>query len=70
LVNGHPFQAPSIPVLLQILSGTPAGQLMPADSIFPLEKNKVVEISIPGGAAGGPVCPALCKWPLTRLTIA
>jgi hypothetical protein len=56
LVNGVPFSAPSVPVLLQILSGTPAGSLMPNGSVVPLAKNQSVEIVIPGGAAGGPVC--------------
>ncbi|KAI0049487.1 multicopper oxidase [Auriscalpium vulgare] len=55
LVNGQSFTAPSVPVLLQILSGTSnASDLLPSGSIYALEPNKVVEVTIPGGAAGGP----------------
>ncbi|KAI0030502.1 laccase [Vararia minispora EC-137] len=54
LVNGVPFQAPSVPVLLQILSGTPANSLLPSGSVFSLARNKTVEISIPGGVIAGP----------------
>jgi iron transport multicopper oxidase len=54
-VNGQPFVAPSVPVLLQILSGTPPASLMPTSNIYSLQRNKVVEISIPGGVLGGPV---------------
>ena len=47
---------PTIPVLLQILSGTQnASNLLPSGSIYGLAANKSVEISIPGGAVGGPV---------------
>jgi len=53
-VNGQPFVAPSVPVLLQILSGTPPASLMPTSNIYSLQRNKVVEISIPGGVLGGP----------------
>ncbi|KAH9074384.1 laccase [Lactarius deliciosus] len=54
-VNGVPFQAPTVPVLLQILSGAKnASQLLPAGSIYGLAPNKSVELTIPGGAVGGP----------------
>ncbi|KAI0062732.1 laccase [Artomyces pyxidatus] len=54
-VNGVSFEPPSMPVLLQILSGTSsAASLLPAGSVYGLEPNKVVELVIPGGAAGGP----------------
>ncbi|KAI0035616.1 laccase [Vararia minispora EC-137] len=54
-VNGVPMQSPSVPVLLQILSGnTTASNLLPSGSVYTLERNKVVEIVIPGGAAGSP----------------
>ena len=43
----------SVPVLLQILSGTPANQLMPQKSIYTLEANKSVELTIPGGVLAG-----------------
>ncbi|KAI0030501.1 yellow laccase [Vararia minispora EC-137] len=54
LVNGVPFVAPSVPVLLQILSGTPPASLMPERSLYTLPRNKIVEISIPGGVLAGP----------------
>ena len=55
-VNGAPFVAPDVPVLLQILSGAQnASSLVPAGSIYGLERNKSVELVIPGGALGGPV---------------
>jgi hypothetical protein len=54
-VNGVTYEAPDVPVLLQILNGANASELLPEGSIYPLEANKSVEISIPGGAPGGPV---------------
>jgi iron transport multicopper oxidase len=55
-VNGVSFKPPSVPVLLQILSGTTnASDLLPAGSIYGLGRNKTVELTIPGGAVGGPV---------------
>ncbi|KAH9998722.1 laccase [Russula vinacea] len=55
LVNGVVFDPPTIPVLLQILSGAKnASQLLPAGSIYGLDPNKSVELTIPGGAIGGP----------------
>jgi iron transport multicopper oxidase len=56
-INNVSFIPPSVPVLLQILSGsTQASQLLPKGSVFSLPRNKVVEISIPAlGAVGGPV---------------
>ncbi|KII87726.1 hypothetical protein PLICRDRAFT_176505 [Plicaturopsis crispa FD-325 SS-3] len=48
-VNGVAFVPPSVPVLLQILSGARnATDLLPNGSVYPLPRNKVVEISIPG----------------------
>ena len=56
LVNGVTFEPPGIPVLLQILSGAKnASDLLPAGSIYGLGLNRSVELTIPGGAAGGPV---------------
>ena len=50
------FQSPSVPVLLQILSGKQkASDLLPAGSIYGLEANKSVELTIPAFALGGPV---------------
>ncbi|EIM85733.1 laccase [Stereum hirsutum FP-91666 SS1] len=53
-VNGVPFVPPTVPVLLQILSGAQRAQdLLPAGSIYSLAPNKSVELVIPGGAVGG-----------------
>ncbi|KAI0248016.1 laccase [Lactifluus subvellereus] len=59
LINGHTFEAPTVPVLLQILSGAQsASDLVPAGSIYSLGPNKSVEITIPAlnsaTKAGGP----------------
>jgi len=49
-LNNAPFLPPSVPVLLQILSGaTAASSLMPSGAIIPLIANKTYEINIPGG---------------------
>jgi len=54
-VNGVPFEPPSVPVLLQILSGTQkALDLLPKGSIYELCANKSVELTIPGGASDSP----------------
>lgn len=56
-VNGASFVPPTVPVLLQILSGAQTAQdLLPPGSVYTLPPNKSIEISIPGGTAvGGPV---------------
>ncbi|KAF5380268.1 hypothetical protein D9757_008201 [Collybiopsis confluens] len=50
------FVSPSVPVLLQILSGTKRAQdLLPKGSVFGLKRNQVIEINLNGGnAPGGP----------------
>jgi len=54
-VNGIPFEDPSVPVLLQILSrAKKASDLLPKGSIYSLDANKSVELTIPGGATDGP----------------
>jgi len=54
-VNGVIFNSPTVPVLLQILSGVKkASDLLPQGSIYGLEPNKSVELTIPGGAFNGP----------------
>ncbi|KAJ7105524.1 laccase [Mycena epipterygia] len=54
-INGVSFTPPTVPVLLQILSGaTSATDLLPTGSVFTLPANSVVELSIPGGSAGAP----------------
>jgi iron transport multicopper oxidase len=56
-VNGVHFTPPTVPVLLQILSGAHTAQdLLPPGSVYVLPPNKVIEISIPGGSPGSPVC--------------
>ncbi|KAG6907930.1 hypothetical protein DXG01_006860 [Tephrocybe rancida] len=55
LMNNVSFAPPSVPVLLQILSGAKTAQeLMPSGSVYTLPRNKVIEITIPGGSPGGP----------------
>ncbi|KAJ7131857.1 laccase [Mycena crocata] len=54
-VNGATFTPPTVPVLLQILSGAQsATDLLPTGSVFTLPPNSVIELSIPGGAPGAP----------------
>ena len=56
LVNGFTFEPPTVPVLLQILSGMKnAWDLVPTGSIYGLQHNKSVELTIPGGVLGGSV---------------
>jgi len=54
-INGKAYKNPQVPVLLQILSGARTAQeLLPSGSIYTLPRNKVIEITMPGGAAAGP----------------
>ncbi|OJA20441.1 hypothetical protein AZE42_05733, partial [Rhizopogon vesiculosus] len=54
-VNGLSFQPPTVPVLLQILSGAQqASQLLPNGSVIVLEANKVVELTMTSTGLGGP----------------
>ncbi|KAF7979273.1 hypothetical protein HWV62_42962 [Athelia sp. TMB] len=54
-INNVPFLPPSIPVLLQILSGAQlATDLLPDGSVYVLPPGKVIELSIPAGVTGGP----------------
>lgn len=57
-INNVSFVPPTVPVLLQILSGTTnATDLLPTGSVYEIPAGKVIELSIPsGGLAGGPVC--------------
>ncbi|KAG6849815.1 hypothetical protein H0H93_004764 [Arthromyces matolae] len=55
-INGASFVPPTVPVLLQILSGAKTAQsLLPSGSVFTLPRNAVVELTIPGGSIGAPV---------------
>ncbi|KAG6810472.1 hypothetical protein H0H92_011707 [Tricholoma furcatifolium] len=56
-INGASWIPPTVPVLLQILSGAQAAQnLLPNGSVYSLPPNKVIELSMPGTsiALGGP----------------
>ncbi|KAF9461176.1 laccase 2 precursor [Collybia nuda] len=54
-INRSRFFTPSMPVLLQIMSGKQSAQdLLPSGSVYTLPHNKVIEISIPGGLNGSP----------------
>lgn len=55
-INGASFTPPSVPALLQILSGANSAQdLLPTGSVYTLPPNKVIELTIPGAAVAGPV---------------
>ena len=55
-VNNASFVPPTLPVLLQIISGAKTPQeLLPPGDVYVLPPNKVIEISMPGGAPGSPV---------------
>ena len=55
-INNASFIPPSLPVLLQIISGASTPQeLLPPGDVYVLPPNKVIEISVPGGSAGSPV---------------
>ncbi|KAI0923673.1 laccase [Taiwanofungus camphoratus] len=54
-INNKTFVPPKVPVLLQILNGArTAQQLLPEGSVYTLPRNKTVQITLPGGVAGGP----------------
>ncbi|KAF9264305.1 laccase [Marasmius fiardii PR-910] len=51
-INGISFIPPTVPVLLQILSGASAPEdVLPSEQIFWIPPNKTIEVSIPGGGA-------------------
>ncbi|GLB43059.1 putative multicopper oxidase family protein [Lyophyllum shimeji] len=51
-INGISYISPTVPVLLQLLSGAAQPQdLLPSEQVFILPKNKLIEVSIPGGGA-------------------
>lgn len=53
-INGTSFVPPSVPVLLQILSGAQNAQdLLPSGSVFTLPPNKVIQLRMPAGSVGG-----------------
>ncbi|KAG5354129.1 laccase, multicopper oxidase, benzenediol:oxygen oxidorectuctase [Termitomyces sp. Mn162] len=49
-INGISYISPTVPVLLQLLSGAKDPQdFLPSEQVFLLPPNKLIEISIPGG---------------------
>lgn len=54
-VNGTVYNPPSVPVLLQIMSGTRhAQELLPKNSVFVVGSNKTVQVNLPSAVKGGP----------------
>ncbi|PIL30421.1 transporter [Ganoderma sinense ZZ0214-1] len=52
-VNGVPFESPSVPVLLNILSGAARAQdLLPKGNVYTLPRNASVELTIPHTTIG------------------
>ncbi|KAI0352456.1 laccase [Trametes cingulata] len=57
-INGATFVPPTVPVLLQILSGaSAAADLLPSGSVFTLPSNSTIELSFPITAANAPGAP-------------
>ncbi|XP_006460625.1 laccase-7 [Agaricus bisporus var. bisporus H97] len=53
--NNTVFETPTVPVLLQILSGaTEPHELLPQGSIYHVQRNKTIQLNIPTGLIGGP----------------
>lgn len=51
-INGISYISPTVPVLLQILSGAKRPQdLLPSEQVFLVPKNKLIEVNIPGTGA-------------------
>ncbi|KAK7682785.1 laccase, multicopper oxidase, benzenediol:oxygen oxidorectuctase [Cerrena zonata] len=54
-INGVSFVPPTVPVLLQILSGTTNAQdLLPSGSVIELPLGKTIELTLAAGVLGGP----------------
>nr|WGJ61553.1 laccase 12 precursor [Cerrena unicolor] len=54
-INGASFIPPTVPVLLQILSGaTTAQDLLPAGDVIELPLGKTIELTLAAGVVGGP----------------
>nr|UYM28070.1 laccase 7 [Trametes polyzona] len=57
-INGATFVPPTVPVLLQILSGaSSASDLLPSGSVFSLPSNSTIELSFPITATNAPGAP-------------
>ncbi|KAG7443319.1 uncharacterized protein BT62DRAFT_903882, partial [Guyanagaster necrorhizus] len=51
-INNVPFRPPTVPVLLQILSGVQKAQdLLPQGSVYGVPLNRTMEINLMGGMA-------------------
>jgi iron transport multicopper oxidase len=61
-INNKTFEPPTVPVLLQILTGTPPHELLPNGSVYVLPRNKSISVSFPVNITNnntntdGPVC--------------
>lgn len=54
-IDKQVFTSPSVPILLQILSGARnAHDLLPQGGVLTVERNKVVQVIMPSGLIGGP----------------
>lgn len=54
-INGNVFVPPTVPVLLQIMSGVrDPNELLPKGGVLGVERNKTVQINFPSGLIGGP----------------
>ena len=51
MVNDVTYESPSVPVLLQILNGVSAADLLPNGAVYTLPGNSTVEISFTSGFA-------------------
>lgn len=53
-VDGTTYDNPGVPTLLQLMSGAKtAKELLPSGRYIGLPSNSVIELSLPGGVAGG-----------------
>ncbi len=54
-INGAIFEPPTVPVLLQILSGARnAHDILPPGSVITLPRNKVIQVNVPSALVAGP----------------
>nr|CDJ79884.1 benzenediol:oxygen oxidoreductase [Coprinus comatus] len=54
-LNDKVYRPPSVPILLKILSGARRPEeLLPEGNLFSVPRDKVIEVTVPGGIAAGP----------------
>ncbi|KAH6897936.1 laccase 10 [Coprinopsis sp. MPI-PUGE-AT-0042] len=53
-MNGVGWQHPDSPVMVQIMNGVPAADIVPEGALHTLPRNAIVEVSIPGFEIAGP----------------